>query len=150
MMTPHVIAAFKSANGHRGFLMPLAAVLIAGVAVLAIAISHMASHSNHSGVQEGLSLQAFYAAESGAQYSMNQLFFNVNDRAAADVNCASLTGSSLSFSASGLNTCSSNLTCTVSTDAGDTTSFYSVVSEATCGSGDFYAERTITVSAFIQ
>lgn len=57
----------------KGFLMPLAAVLVVGVAMMALAISHMASNSGNSSVQEGLSLQAFYAAESGAQYAMNQL-----------------------------------------------------------------------------
>lgn len=145
-----MFSAIPKARRQGGFLMPLAAVLVVGVAILALAISHMASHTYHSGVQEGLSLQAFYAAESGAQYSMNQLFFNVSDRASADSNCAVVSGSTLSFSATGLNTCQTNISCSVSTDAGNTTSFYSLTSSASCGAGDLVAQRIITVSAFIQ
>ncbi|ABD80407.1 hypothetical protein [Saccharophagus degradans] len=134
----------------KGFLMPLAAVLVVGVAMMALAISHMASNSGNSSVQEGLSLQAFYAAESGAQYAMNQLMFDVTSRTSADANCAALSGTSLNFSAVGLAVCSASLTCSVSNDAANTTSFYSVTSSANCGAGDLFAQRTISVSAFFQ
>lgn len=140
----------KSYGGANGFLMPLAAVLIVGVAMLALAISHMASHSSNSSVQEGLSLQVFYAAESGAQYGMNQLMFDVNSRTTADANCTALSGYTLNFTAVGLALCSATITCSTANDAGNTTSFYSLTSSANCGAGDLFAQRTISVSAFFQ
>lgn len=140
----------KMRSNSKGFLMPLAAVLVVGVAMMALAISHMASNSGNSSVQEGLSLQAFYAAESGAQYAMNQLMFDVTSRTSADANCVSLSGASLNFSAIGLAVCSASLSCSVANDAANTTSFYSITSSANCGAGDLFAQRIITVSAFFQ
>ena len=137
-------------NRQRGFLIPLAAIILVGIAVLALAISRISGHSHITATQEGLSVQAFFAAESGAQFGMNQLFYNVSDRATADGNCAAVSGASINFSVAGLTTCRAALACVRSIDAGDTTSFYLVTSAARCGSGDVLAERTIQISAFMQ
>ncbi len=133
----------------RGFLIPLAAIVVVGIAVLAIAISDMAAQSSQAVVVEGLSVQAFYAAESGAYYGMHQLLFDVSDRAVADANCIALNGSTLNFTALGLQACSSDIFCTTATAAGNPQSFYTIRSEASCGAGDLTAERIIEVTSFL-
>lgn len=135
---------------EKGFLVPLAAIIVVGLGVLALAISRISGQGATSTVQEGLAVQTFYAADSGAQYGMNRLFFSATTRAQADTNCANLAGSTLNYSVPGLSLCSSNVTCSVSNDAGNTTSYYLITSAASCGSGDTRAERSIAVSAFMK
>lgn len=132
-----------------GFLIPLSAILLLGIGVLAVAINRIASQSTHSSVVEGISIQAFYAAESGAYFGMNQLMFDTDDSGVADTNCAGLTGSAISFTATGLQNCSANITCTVDTVVGSPLSFYTIRSDASCGSGDIFAERTVEVSSYL-
>lgn len=133
-----------------GFLVPLAAIIVVGLGVLALAISRISGQGATSTVQEGLAVQSYYAADSGAQYGMNRLFFSATTRAQVDTNCASLSGSVLNYSVSGLSLCSSSIRCSLSTDAGNTTSFYLITSAATCGTGESMAERSIAVSAFMK
>ncbi len=146
-MFPNVLPGFKL---QKGFLVPLAAFIVVGIAALAIAISRFGGQNTMSTTQEGLSIQAFYAADSGAQYGMSSVFFSATDRAATDTNCLAVNGASLSFSVSGLSLCSAMLTCSIANDSANTTSFYTIRSAATCGTSDIFAERTIAVSAFMQ
>lgn len=139
---------FPDCRSQRGFLLPVAMVLIVGIGVMAIAINRIASQSSQSSVAEGLSVQAFYAAESGAQLAMSRLLFNVNSRALVDANCAALDGTSLNFTASGLQACSTTLSCSISNVAGNPQNFYTLVSDASCGSGDLAAERSVEVKTF--
>lgn len=131
---------------NRGFLIPVAAILVVGIGVLALAISRMTSQAGQSSIIEGISAQAFYAAESGAQYGMNRLMFNVSDRTVSDANCGSL-GTTLNFSATGLAACSATISCSVGSVGGDPRSFYTIRSEGACGSGTMIAERIIEVSS---
>lgn len=139
---------FPDRRLQKGFLLPVAMIMIVGIGVMAIAISQIASQSSQSSVVEGLSIQAFYAAESGAQFAMNRLMFNTNSRAQADANCAAVNGSSLNFTANGLQACSTALSCSTNTVAGNPQSFYTIVSAASCGSGELAAERSVEVSSF--
>lgn len=141
---------FAPAKKQGGFLIPLAAIIVVGLAVLALAISRISSQTGAAAVQEGVSVQAFYAAESGAQIAMNQLFFNAVDRVAVDGNCSAVSGSNIDFNVPGLDTCSTSISCEQNTDAGNTASFYLITSAASCGSGNLVAERTIQVSAYMQ
>lgn len=141
---------FAPAKKQGGFLIPLAAIIVVGLAVLALAISRISSQTGTAAIQEGVSVQAFYAAESGAQIAMNQLFFNAADRAAVDGNCIAVSGSTINYAVVGLDTCSASISCTQNPDAGNTTSFYVITSAASCGSGNLVAERTIQVSAYMQ
>ncbi|MFL0799970.1 MAG: MSHA biogenesis protein MshP [Agarilytica sp.] len=145
-MSPNSRFVFHHA---QGFLIPAAAIIVVGVAVLATAITRITSQSSQASVTEGISLQAFYAAESGAYYGMNRLMFDVTDRAISDANCAALSGSTINFSTNGLQSCSTTVTCAVDTVGGDPRSFYSIRSSATCGSGDIFAERIVEVSSFL-
>ncbi len=131
-------------------MIPLAAIIVVGLGVLALAISRISSQTGTSAIQEGISVQAFYAAESGAQLGMGRLFSNPANRAAVDANCIAVSGSNINFTVPGLDTCSTTIGCSRSTDAGDTISFYLITSTASCGSGSLVAERTIQVSAYMQ
>lgn len=117
--------------------------------MLAVAINRIASQMSQSSVVEGISLQAFYAAESGAYYGMNRLMFDVTDRTVADANCTALSGSVLNYTAVGLQVCSATITCTISSVGGSPLSFYSIRSDASCGSGSIFAERIVEVSSYL-
>lgn len=134
--------------------MPMAVFILVGLAGLALTVSRFSGQSSIAAVQEVISVQAFYAAESGAQFALNRMFYDtaaVVTRGQADSNCTtSINGQTLNFSATGLNNCSADLMCTVDTTSDSTTSFYTVTSVGACGSGDVTANRTVVVSSFIQ
>jgi len=141
--------SLESAKQNKGFLIPLAAIIIVGVAILAAAISRFTSQSSQASVLEGISIQAFYAAESGANVAMNQLMFNVDDRSTADANCDALSGRVVNFSTAGLQVCQAIISCSRSNIVGSPQSFYNISSSGTCGSGDIFARRIIEVSSFM-
>ena len=134
---------------QRGFLIPLALVIIVGLSILALALGKIASQAGTSSIQEAVSAQAFYAAESGAQFGMNQLFFPDDTRAIVDANCSSFP-LSRTFTVPGLNGCSVNVTCLLSNDTASLTSYYVLNSTASCGAGNITAQRTIQVSSFAR
>lgn len=138
-----------TARKQHGFLIPLALILLVGISFLAIAVNRLSAQSGSSATLEGLSAQAFYAAESGGQRGMHLLFLNATNRGQTTSNCVTLNGSSHDFNGvTGLNLCSVDITCTATTIA--TTTYYTVTSAATCGAGDFLAERTIQISSYMQ
>lgn len=140
------------ANNQSGFLVPLAAIIIVGIGVLAISISRLSSQGNTSAIFEGLSLQALYAAETGANAGLHNLFFDNSDRNEADSRCNTLntTPLSLNYSATGLSACSATVTCSFTTNG--TVSYYTLESRGSCGTSlttNTTAERTIEVSAWM-
>lgn len=132
---------------QRGFLMPLALVIVVGLGALALALSRAGTASASSVVLEGISAQAFYAAESGAQYAMHRLMFDASDRVEVDGRCAVVDGDSLALTASGLSGCRVQLKCRRQIITGSEVRIYSLTSAAICGGGDLIAERTLSVSA---
>ncbi len=139
-----------SVRRQQGFLIPLALFILVGLLALALTASRLTGQSSASATLELMSTHAFYAAESGGQYGMHQLFFNAADQADADTRCAGLA-TTLDFSgtaASGLQSCQTDVSCNATITAG--TSFYTVTSAASCGSGNLSAQRTIEISAFMQ
>lgn len=134
---------------QKGFLIPLALIIIVGLSALALALGKIASLAGISAIQEGISVQAFYAAESGAQFGMNRLFFPDDTRATVDANCLTFP-LARSFSITGLNGCDVVVTCTPSTDIENLTSFFLLNSSATCGSGEILAQRSIQVTSFVK
>lgn len=138
----------KNAMRHqRGFLIPLALIIIVGIGSLAVAVSKLVGRTGASSTQEGLSVQAFYAANSGAQYAMNQLFFSVSTRAAADASCTAVNNSTLSYAATGLSHCTADINCTHTVDADDSVSFYRIQSQGDCSVSQLVALRTVIVEA---
>ena len=135
---------------QQGFLIPLALFILVGMLALALAASRLTGQSSTSATLELMSTHAFYAAESGGQYGMHVLFFNVPDQAAADGKCNTLA-TTLNFagsSAAGLQSCQADVSCVVTSTSG--TSFYTVTSAGSCGTGEMSAQRTIEISAFME
>ena len=122
-------------NSEKGFLIPLSLVLIVGLSLMAVAVNRLTSQSANSALLDGLSAQAFFAAESGAQYAMNQLLFDVTTTAAADTNCTAVNGDTINFSVNGLQSCSAQISCAITITAGESEHLYLITSSASCGSG---------------
>lgn len=137
---------------NKGFMIPLALFILVSMAALAIAINRMAAQSTSSSTLEGVSLQAFFAAESGAQYAMHFLMFDVTQRSESDNNCSTMPLSVPNFphaSAAGLQACSLSLSCQQDSVSTSSASYYTITSTAECGSGTLQAKRTIEVSAYL-
>lgn len=134
---------------QKGFLIPLALIIIVGLSALALALGKIASLAGTSATQEGISAQAFYAAESGAQFGMNRLFFPDDTRTTVDTNCLTFP-LTRSFSIIGLKGCDVVVTCTLGTDTNNLTSFFVLNSRGTCGGGEITAQRSIQVTSFVK
>lgn len=139
-----------SPHSHAGFLLPLALILLVGISFMAIAVSRLSGQTGTHATVEGLSVQAFYAAESAAQVGMSRLLYNVTTRAQADVNCANMSGVTVNYSVTGLSLCSATLSCLRTIDAGDTTSYYRINSVGRCGVAQLLGEREIEIAASMQ
>ena len=66
---------FASKKKQQGFLLPLAVFIVVVMGLFALVLSRNTIQTNTSSVQEAVSVQAFYAAESGAQRGMQHLFY---------------------------------------------------------------------------
>jgi MSHA biogenesis protein MshP len=138
---------------QHGFLMPLAIFILVTVSFFAITISRVTGQTAVATTQEAISIASFYAAESGAQYAMNRLFYDTGSaisRVSVDANCTAVNGSNLAFTVSGLDGCSASLSCSRSIDAADTTSYYRIQSQGDCGSAAVSAQRSIEISAYMK
>lgn len=118
-------------------------VAIFVITVLAAVVAMMARMQQGSG--EAISLQvqsqhAFYAAESGAQLAMHQLFPPGSPVAA----CISPVYQQ-TFTANGLAGCQVSVDCAV--DIADSENHYTLTSNGICGSGADRAQRVIQVRA---
>ncbi len=125
---------------QHGFSLPIAIfILVIMSLIAAAAVSIM--QSGMTGVSnEVLSTRAFYAAESGAQAAMNQLF-PLNGAAA---NCPA-NYSSINHSSTGLANCTSSAQCSSQTIASKT--YYTITSTGVCSAGDLAATRQVQVLA---
>lgn len=158
---------------QQGFLLPLAIFIVVVMGLFALVLSRNTIQTGTSALQEVISTQAFYAAESGAQRGMQNLFFNADiSRLSVDSRCNAMIASNASnnhtFTAAGLNNCSATVTCRClyqndaacspgtatnysSTNASaPLTSYYTIISAATCGSGNLNSVRTIEVGSFLR
>lgn len=133
----------KAMQRQRGFLLPLALFIIVAMGFAALALWRTTAQTSTASVQELLSTQAFYAAESGVQAGLNELFYpNANNRQQADNRCAALD-QNLDFSGvEGLNLCTADVQCEL-VEAG----FYRLSAEGECGSGPTRARRAVEVQA---
>lgn len=131
----------------------MAAFIIVVMGLLAAGMARVGSQSSMAGVQEQVSLQTFYAAESGAQYAMTRLFYDTTaaiSRTSAGNACTAIDGSTLSPGAAEMQSCQISLNCQESVDAGNTRSFFLIGSAASCGTAPISATRTVQVSAFLE
>ena len=136
---------------QSGYLMPLAAFILVVMGLMAVALSRNTTQTGIATTQEAITLQAFYAAESGAQLGMNRLFYNTGatlTQAIVDSACDSLNISQNLSAAANFGNCSHSVTC--SRSATGITHFYTVTSVGQCGSGEITSTRTVEVSAFME
>lgn len=148
----------RTPNRQGGFLMPVAVFIIVAMGLFALMMVRTTTQVNTAAVQELVSTQAFYAAESGAQAGMSQLFYpDASSKAAVDGQCAGMGTLNLDFSGvEGLNICAVEVSCVCTDENGGPCSsaanysFYTLTSVGQCGSGAISAERRLQVSAFME
>lgn len=161
----------KGFHYQQGFLLPLALFILVVMGALALTISRTAVQTNTSSIQELVNIQAFYAAESGAQRGMQGLFLNNANRQAVDAACATMGNNPINHNfpgVDGLRLCNVQVTCgcvyrdntvcnsataanyVVSPPLGVAKSFYNIRSVGSCGQQEFRAIRTIEARAFLD
>ena len=118
-MFPNDIVQHKLSR-QRGFLLPLALFIIVVMGVLAITISRTSIQTQTSSIQEFTNIQAFYAAESGAQRGMQALFLTNTTRQTTDSSCAAMAINNNFSGINGLQICSVSVTCTCIYQSGST------------------------------
>lgn len=157
---------------QQGFLLPLALFILVVMGVLALTISRTATQTQNSSIQEFTNIQAFYAAESGAQRGMQELFLlselelPANRRSATDQACTDMAINHNFAGVNGLQICTVVVNCTCvyqdgtacapataanylpTAAVGVTKSFYTINSEGQCGQDQFRANRRIQVGAY--
>jgi MSHA biogenesis protein MshP len=146
-MSPNVNHTLS--NSQRGFLLPVAVFILVVMSVAAIALWRSSIQSSNSTVQELISTQALYAAESGAQAGVGQIFTGA-DRDAVNAQCDALN-LTLNYSVLGLRQCSARVSCSFilsPPSPNDTGSVYVIDSVGTCGTS-ITAERTVRVDAYL-
>lgn len=129
---------------QRGFSIVIAVFILVVMSLLAATMLRVQEADSAGTAQDTLTVRAFYAAESGAQFAMNRLYLD-------GTGCAGLglPNGGASWDEAFLAQCRvSSLTCQTETVSGMT--FYHVRSSAECRSGageQFVASRTIEVRA---
>jgi len=147
---------------QQGFLLPVALFIIVVIGGLALMVSKKVSESTATYIISGVSTQAFYAAESGAQAGLHELFFLDVDRQLVDGRCAAMAISQV-LSVEGLNNCTVMVSCTChyenanSCDDGNaanylglsgiSNSFYTLTAQSSCGAAPAISQHRIEVGA---
>ena len=142
-----------SQREQQGFLLPLAIFIAVTMGIMALTVARNMAQSTTSAIQATVAIQAFYAADSGAQWGMNQLFYDTSlslTRSLVDGRCSALNAQVKIFSVAGLGNCSAQLSCSISTDPGNITSYYVITSAADCGDAAVGSQRTVEVSALMR
>jgi len=130
-------------TAQRGFLLPVALFIIVVMGFASLALWRTTSQSSIASVQEVVTVQAMYAAESGLQRGLSELFYpNASNKLAADNRCVAL-GETIDFSGiSGLNVCEARVNCDVLEPG-----IYMLSSEGRCGVGTVRAQRALEANA---
>lgn len=125
---------------QHGFSLPVAIFILVIMALIAAAaVSIM--QTGQSGVSNDvMSTRAFYAAESGAQNVLAQLF----PLSGGAANCQA-SYPTITFNQTGLASCSADTQCTARTVG--TRTYYTINSTGNCSSGDINATRQIEMLA---
>ena len=147
---------------QQGFLLPLALFIIVVLGSMSLVVSKKVAQSASSYVINGISVQTFYAAESGAQAGLHELFFLDTDRQLVDGRCE-LTSISRSLNVEGLKNCTVVVSCACHYEngavcdetnsanylgiSGISNSFYTIESTAQCGVDPMVAKHRIEVGA---
>lgn len=140
-MSPDRFNQSSCLRKQGGFLLPVALFIIVVMGFAALALWRTTSQSNIASVQEVVTVQALYAAESAIQFGLNELFYpNASARPQVDNRCNGLD-ESLDFSGiDGLNLCSAEVQCSLAEPG-----VYNLEAEGLCGNGSTRAERSLDV-----
>jgi MSHA biogenesis protein MshP len=158
----------KRFSQQQGFLLPLTLFILVVMSIFALVLSRNTIQTSTSATLEMVNVQAFYAAESGAQRGMKKLFFpDASSRQSVDARCLEPAITHV-LNVTGLKNCTAVVTCSCvyednsvcapavvshySTAASATklSSFYTISSVGTCGNGNLRSVRTIEVSSFLR
>lgn len=125
---------------QSGFSLPVAIFILVIMALIGTALVSLTQSSHQSLSQEVISTRAFYAAESGAQVALGQLF----SLTGAAANCAA-PYSTINFTATAMDGCSASVSCMSNTINGKT--YYTLTSTGTCRFATLSATRQIELMA---
>lgn len=127
---------------QAGLGLATALFVITILGLIAVFMSQLVTSNVASFSEEMELVQSFYAAESGAQFGMNNIYFPLT---VSSAQCPANT--TFNFNAGALNSCSAEVTCSeinVDVDGdGINEAFYTITSAGTCG----LVTRTIQVRA---
>ena len=125
---------------QHGFSLPVAIFILVIMALLGAGIVSIMQSSQESAATEVLSTRAFFAAESGAQVALGQLF----DLSGGAANCAA-SYPVIDFNATGLGGCSASATC--SSNVVGTKTYFTITSTGNCAVSSLSATRTVQLMA---
>lgn len=127
---------------QAGLGLATALFVITILGLIAVYMSRLVTSNTASFSEEMELVQSFYAAESGAQFAMNDIFFPLT---VSSAQCPASTN--YAFTTGALNTCSAAVSCEeigVDVDGdGSNEAFYTITSAGSCG----LVTRTIQVRA---
>lgn len=143
---------------QAGFLLPVAMFIVVAMGLAALALYRTTGQSSIASVQEVVTTQALYAAESGLQAGLNELFYpDASSESAVNNRCINMGTMELDFAGtSGLNLCEVDVTCQCTDEANDPCTagsqgaVYTLQSIGNCGEGNLYSERTLELSASLE
>ena len=129
-----------SSFSQRGFSLPVAIFILVIMALIGTALVNLSQSSHQALSQEVMSTRAFYAAESGAQFALSQLF-PLNGAAAT----CSAPYPTVNMTATGLDGCSAVVNCSSNTIG--TNTYYTLTSTGSCSFITTSATRQIELMA---
>lgn len=149
-MCPDFYASYR--KKQQGSALVIAIFIIVVMTILVAALSKMLIGSSESVSYEVLGTRAFFAAQSGMEQGLTQLF----PLSATATYCApvGVTGSeapvTVSFTANGLQGCSYTLSCQSGrvTASATETIYYQLTSIGSCGTGQLQTSRTIQMEVW--
>lgn len=133
----------RAMRKQGGFLLPVALFIIVVMGFASLALWRTTSQSSIASVQEVVTVQALYAAESAVQFGLNALFYpNASSRPLVDNRCGGLNESLDYSGVDGLNLCTAVVQCSLAEPG-----VYNLEVAGRCGSGPTRAERLLNVQA---
>lgn len=128
---------------QQGFLIPLAIFILLALATLAVVAQRFAAAGVNFTVQEAISLQSQYAAQSGLAYAKHQLLSNQSVALGGRQQCAAINNHHLQFRGDGLNRCVATLRCQPLNHNASEYLVVAVTSEGQCGVDDLKGRRLV-------
>lgn len=137
---------------QKGSALIIAIFIIVVMTLLVAALSKLLSSSSESISYEVLGTRAFFAAQSGMEQGLTQLFplSGTSSYCAPAGVAGSAAAETVSFTADGLQECSYTLSCSSgrASAAVTETIYYQLTSTGSCGSGQLQTSRTIEMEVW--